>query len=103
MQVNQKIDAQINDIKRQIANHTEIKAQLKNKFPYKGLENEEVPILKCYRVHIERNLIENNGMFGITVSQWCLVAGGCDDNAAPPPNFCPLGLRMKSYDTLGRK
>lgn len=36
----------------------EIKAQLKNKFPYKGLENEEVPILKCYRVHIERTMAE---------------------------------------------
>lgn len=36
----------------------EIKAQLKNKFPYKGLENEEVPILSCYRTHLERTLSE---------------------------------------------
>lgn len=40
------------------AQFREIKAQLKEKFPYKGLENEEVPILKCYRIHIERTMAE---------------------------------------------
>jgi hypothetical protein len=36
----------------------EIKAQLREKYPYKGLEHAEVPILKCYRVHIERTMAE---------------------------------------------
>jgi hypothetical protein len=36
----------------------EIKSQLREKYPYKALENVEVPILKCYRVHIERTMLE---------------------------------------------
>ncbi len=36
----------------------EIKAELREKYPYKALENVEVPILKCYRLHIERTLAE---------------------------------------------
>lgn len=36
----------------------EIKAELREKYPYKGLEHAEVPILKCYRFHIERTLAE---------------------------------------------
>jgi hypothetical protein len=36
----------------------EIKAELREKYPYKALEHVEVPILKCYRIHIERTLSE---------------------------------------------
>lgn len=36
----------------------EIKAELKDKYPYRDLENQEVPILKCYRVHVEKTLAE---------------------------------------------
>jgi parallel beta-helix repeat protein len=39
------------------------------------------------RVTVRNNRIENNDMFGIAVAQWCLVAGGCDDNTAPAPGF----------------
>src|SRR5262249_94432 len=34
------------------------KDQLRDKFPYKGLENEEVPVLSVYRVHIEKTLTD---------------------------------------------
>ena len=34
------------------------KDELKEKFPYKGLENEEVPVLKVYRTHIEKTLVD---------------------------------------------
>ncbi len=35
-----------------------IKADLKDSYPYRDLENIEVPILKCYRVHVEKTLAE---------------------------------------------
>lgn len=34
------------------------KDALKEKFPYKGLENEEVPVLTVYRAHIEKTLVD---------------------------------------------
>jgi hypothetical protein len=40
------------------AQFREIKADLADKYPYKGLENAEVPILKCYRIHIEKTMSE---------------------------------------------
>lgn len=40
------------------AQFREIKAELKDKYPYRDLENQEVPILKCYRVHVEKTLAE---------------------------------------------
>jgi hypothetical protein len=40
------------------AQFRDIKADLRDKYPYKGLDNAEVPILKCYRTHIERTLSE---------------------------------------------
>jgi hypothetical protein len=40
------------------AQFREYKESLANKFPYKGLENEEVPILTCYRAHIEHTFLE---------------------------------------------
>ena len=39
------------------------------------------------RVTVKHNIIENNDSFGITVAQWCLVAGGCSDSDPPPPGF----------------
>ncbi len=36
----------------------EIKGQLREKYPYKALDDVEVPILKCYRVHIEKTFLE---------------------------------------------
>ena len=36
----------------------DIKAELRDKYPYRGLEHAEVPVLKCYRLHIERTLTE---------------------------------------------
>ena len=40
------------------AQFRDIKAELREKYPYKGLENAEVPVLKCYRFHIERTFEE---------------------------------------------
>ncbi len=40
------------------AQFREIKEELRNKYPYKALENVEVPVLKCYRLHIERTMAE---------------------------------------------
>lgn len=40
------------------AQFRDIKSELRGKYPYAGLENAEVPILKCYRVHIEKTLVE---------------------------------------------
>jgi len=39
------------------------------------------------RVTVRQNRIENNDSFGITVAQWCLVAGGCNDTDPPPAGF----------------
>ncbi len=36
----------------------EIKAELRDRYPYKALDDVEVPILKCYRQHIEKALSE---------------------------------------------
>jgi len=36
----------------------DIKAELRDKYPYRGLEHAEVPVLKCYRLHVERTLSE---------------------------------------------
>jgi hypothetical protein len=40
------------------AQFRDYKSDLADKYPYKGLENAEVPILKCYRVHIEKTMSE---------------------------------------------
>lgn len=40
------------------AQFRDIKAELRDKYPYAGLEHAEVPILKCYRLHIENTLVE---------------------------------------------
>lgn len=40
------------------AQFRDIKAELREKYPYSGLENAEVPILKCYRYHLEHALVE---------------------------------------------
>lgn len=40
------------------AQFREVKAQLREKYPYKGLENAEVPVLKCYRIHLENTLAD---------------------------------------------
>ncbi|HEY8075268.1 MAG TPA: hypothetical protein VIF62_14185 [Labilithrix sp.] len=40
------------------AQFRDIKADLADKYPYRGLDNEEVPILKCYRTYIEKTLAE---------------------------------------------
>ncbi|HSO34626.1 MAG TPA: hypothetical protein VLT33_18960 [Labilithrix sp.] len=40
------------------AQFRETKAELREKYPYKGLENAEVPVLKCYRIHLEKTLAE---------------------------------------------
>jgi hypothetical protein len=40
------------------AQFREIKAELKEKYPYNGGDNLEVPILKCYRFHIEKTMAE---------------------------------------------
>jgi hypothetical protein len=40
------------------AQFREVKATLREKYPYRGLENAEVPVLKCYRVHLENTLFE---------------------------------------------
>jgi hypothetical protein len=36
----------------------QIKDDLRDRFPYKGLEHVEIPIIKCYRMHIEQTLRE---------------------------------------------
>jgi hypothetical protein len=38
--------------------YRDIKAELRDKYPYKALENVEVPVLKCYRHHIEKTFEE---------------------------------------------
>lgn len=40
------------------AQFRDIKADLREKYPYAGLEHAEVPVLKCYRVHIEKTMTE---------------------------------------------
>jgi hypothetical protein len=40
------------------AQFRETKAKLREKYPYRGLENAEVPVLKCYRIHLEETLAE---------------------------------------------
>lgn len=40
------------------AEYRTIKAELRDKYPYKALDNVEVPVLKCYRYHIENALSE---------------------------------------------
>ncbi len=40
------------------AQFRDIKAELRDKYPYGGLEHAEVPILKCYRYHLEKTLEE---------------------------------------------
>jgi hypothetical protein len=40
------------------AQFRDIKSDLADRYPYKGLDNAEVPILKCYRVHIEKTMSE---------------------------------------------
>jgi hypothetical protein len=40
------------------AQFRDIKADLRDRYPYKDLDNVEVPILKCYRVHVEKALSE---------------------------------------------
>lgn len=40
------------------AQFRDIKADLRDRYPYKDLDNVEVPILKCYRVHVERTMSE---------------------------------------------
>jgi hypothetical protein len=40
------------------AQFRDVKAELRDKYPYRGLENAEVPVLKCYRLHLERTLVE---------------------------------------------
>ena len=37
----------------------DMKAALRETYPYKGLENAEVPVLKCYRIHLENTLSEH--------------------------------------------
>lgn len=40
------------------AQFREVKAELKGRYPYKDLDGAEVPILKCYRYHLEKSLAE---------------------------------------------
>ena len=40
------------------AQFRDIKSELRDKYPYRGLEHAEVPVLKCYRLHIERTFTE---------------------------------------------
>src|SRR5262249_45150185 len=39
------------------------------------------------RVSVRHNRIDNNDSFGITVAQWCLVAGGWKATDPPAPGF----------------
>ncbi|MBX3227948.1 MAG: hypothetical protein KIT84_28030 [Labilithrix sp.] len=40
------------------AQFREVKDVLRKKYPYKDLDDVEIPILKCYRLHIERTMAE---------------------------------------------
>jgi hypothetical protein len=40
------------------AQYRDLKADLRDRYPYRALDNVEVPILKCYRVHLEKTLAE---------------------------------------------
>jgi hypothetical protein len=40
------------------AQFRDIKSDLRDKYPYRALEHAEVPVLKCYRVHLEKTLTE---------------------------------------------
>lgn len=40
------------------AQFRDVKAELRGKYPYRGLENIEVSVLKCYRIHLENTLAE---------------------------------------------
>jgi hypothetical protein len=46
-----------------------------------------IALIGVDRVTLRQNRIENNESFGLTIAQWCLVAGGCVDNDPPAPGF----------------
>ena len=46
-----------------------------------------IALIGVDRVNLLDNTIENNQTFGIAISQWCLVAGGCDDTTPPLTGF----------------
>ena len=46
-----------------------------------------IALIGVDRVSVRKNRIENNDSFGLTIAQWCLVAGGCVDTDPPAPGF----------------
>src|SRR5262245_41875109 len=62
-----------------------------------------IALIGVDRVNVRRNRIENNDSFGLTIAQWCLVAGGCNDTDPPAPGFpdtWPDGNTIVSNDFI---